>query len=71
MKTIESKDLVIGQEYYDIPDTDLENAALLEFVETVNGVDTFIVIAGNTIGYNVNVINNITFFPSHSYYYQP
>lgn len=33
MKKIESKDLVIGQEYYDIPD--LEDATVLKFV----GVD--------------------------------
>ncbi len=37
MKTIESKDLVIGQEYYDIPDMDLNEATVLQFI----GYDEF------------------------------
>ena len=31
MKKIESKDLVIGQEYYDIEDLDLEYSTVLRF----------------------------------------
>jgi len=69
MKTIESKDLVIGQEYYDIPDTDLENAALLKFVETAHKIDKFELVAGNVFGYST--YEKYIYFPSNSYYFQP
>ena len=66
MKTIESKDLVIGQEYYDIPDMDLKNATVLRFVRTYNGLNCFTYVRGNK-DYRTDYIS----FPTGLNLYQP
>ena len=71
MKTIESKDLVIGELYYDIPDTDLEHAAVLRFLgyDKTSGDLFFKPLRGNVEGYKE--VFGTLFFSKYANFYQP
>ena len=47
MKKIESKDLVIGQEYYDIPDFDTDYATVFKFIGRTDSKDIFEYVRGD------------------------
>ena len=66
MKKIESKDLVIGQEYYDVNDLDLNFATVFEFVGHKNNKDIFRYVKGaNT--YTGNKDGLVFFDQDHMY----
>lgn len=71
MKTIESKDLVIGQEYYDIDTPHRITPVVLRFEKHYNGRIYFTQISGDFKYFTNPEVENLVGFLEHCKFYQP